>query len=118
MLQQPSRDEWRWGSAVRGGRRSAARGTASVEYAASRTRPASCAPTDGTTDAWTIGGASGAAGSVLGCPGRPWRSRRAVLRAPTKPVKIQPYHESCARAVVLPRVLAAFVVLLRPGLGS
>ena len=38
MLQQPSRDEWRWGSAVRGGRRSAARGTASVEYAASRTR--------------------------------------------------------------------------------
>ena len=59
MLQQPLAQGGR-GSAVRGGRRSAARGTASVEYAASRTRPASCAAcwkSNRWTDAWTAPGA-------------------------------------------------------------
>ena len=36
-------------------------------------------PTDGTTDAWTTAALVVRAGSVLGCPGRPWRSRRVVL---------------------------------------
>ena len=40
---------------------------------------AAAVPTDGTTDAWTTAALVVRAGSVLGCPGRPWRSRRVVL---------------------------------------
>ena len=61
------------GSAVRGGRRSAARGTASVEYgvrAPGLRLPFHCIPTDGTTDAWTGPRAREASRLGLCGPGR------------------------------------------------
>ena len=79
MLQQPSRDEW---PGQRGTRRPAKRcqghclcRVCGVAHEGLR----AAVPTDGTTDAWTTAALVVRAGSVLGCPGRPWRSRRVVL---------------------------------------